>query len=169
MPIRNVNPATDAAAIAAIYAPFIADTIITFEEVPVSAVEMQKRIEAIVASPLNYPYIVYENDDGKVIGYAYGSQFRVRNAYRFTVETSLYLDINEQGKGVGSLLYKELLKRLKDGGFHSALGVVSLPNEASQRLHEKFGFTKCCHLRESGFKFGKWIDVGMWELLLQDS
>ncbi|ORY41375.1 phosphinothricin N-acetyltransferase [Rhizoclosmatium globosum] len=164
-----IRPATenDAEAIRDIYQPYITDTIITFEEEPVSVEEIRSRITKILAD--GYPYFVYEDPETKkILGYCYSSQFRTRNAYRFCTESSLYLinDDSVKGKGLGTLLYKHLIEELRVRKFHTVLGVVSLPNEASAKLHEKLGFTKCCHLRESGFKFGKWIDVGFWELIL---
>ncbi|KAJ3016717.1 UNVERIFIED_CONTAM: hypothetical protein HDU68_012073 [Siphonaria sp. JEL0065] len=164
-----IRPATieDASAIQAIYNPYITDTIITFEEEAVSIDEIKSRIESILSQ--GYPYIVYQDPETKqILGYAYSSQFRTRNAYRFTTESTVYLvnDPKVHGKGIGTLLYKRLIEECRNRGYHSILGVVALPNEASARLHEKLGFMKCCHLRDSGFKFGKWVDVGFWELLL---
>ncbi|KAI8610716.1 GNAT domain-containing protein [Chytriomyces sp. MP71] len=157
---------TDAQAIADIYNPYVRETAITFEEEPVSADAMRSRIEDIIAQ--GYPYIVYEGDDGAVVGYAYASQFRARHAYRFAAETSLYLKTGHTAQGLGSQLYTALIARCR-GKYHSLLGVVTLPNAASEKLHERFGFTKCAHLRESGLKFGKWLDVGFWELLIEHS
>ncbi|KAI9341506.1 sortase-like acyltransferase [Obelidium mucronatum] len=157
----------DAAAIQEIYNPYITETVITFEEDPVSAEEIKQRILSVLSQ--GYPYIVYEDEEShKILGYAYASQFRTRNAYRFTTESTVYLvsDPEVMGKGIGTLLYKRLIEECRQRKYHVILGVVALPNAASEKLHEKMGFTKCCHLRDSGFKFGKWIDVGFWELLL---
>jgi phosphinothricin acetyltransferase len=159
--IRPVLP-TDAPALADIYNPYIRDTIITFEEEPVSAAEMGARIAKVTAT---YPWLVWE-EDGAVLGYAYASTWRTRHAYRFAVETTIYLDRGHHGKGRGAALYRALLAELKQRGFHSALGCLGLPNEPSVRLHEKLGFRKAGHMTEAGWKFGAWADVGFWELML---
>lgn len=159
--IRPVLP-TDAPALADIYTPYIRDTIITFEEEPVSVAEMGARIAKVTAT---YPWLVWE-EDGAVLGYAYASTWRARHAYRFAVETTIYLAQGHHGKGRGAALYRALLAELKQRGFHSALGCLGLPNEPSVRLHEKLGFRKVGHMTEAGWKFGAWVDVGFWELLL---
>ncbi|WP_243323998.1 arsinothricin resistance N-acetyltransferase ArsN1 family B [Geothrix sp. SG200] len=159
--IRPVLP-TDAPALAEIYNPYVRDTLITFEEQPVTAEEMGARIAKVTAT---YPWLVWE-EDGRVLGYAYGSTWRTRHAYRFAVETTIYLDRGHQGRGRGVVLYQALLDELKQQGFHSALGCLSLPNAPSVRLHEKLGFRKVGHMTEAGWKFGAWVDVGFWELLL---
>src|ERR1035438_8768802 len=111
---------TDAQALAGIYNPFIRDTIITFEEEPVFAEEMATRIAKVTAS---YPWLVWE-EKGIVLGYAYGSTWRTRHAYRFATETTIYLGADGQGKGIGSRLYEALMVELKARGFHSALGCL---------------------------------------------
>jgi len=152
----------DATALAAIYNPYIRETVITFEEEVISADEMASRIAKVTA---DYPWLVWE-EDGTVIGYAYGSTWRTRHAYRFTTETTIYLAPEGQGKGLGRRLYEALLVDLKARGFHSALGGIALPNGPSVRLHEALGFQKVGHMREAGWKFGAWVDVGFWERLL---
>lgn len=152
----------DAKALAAIYNPFIRETVITFEEEAISEQEMASRIAKVTA---DYPWLVWE-EEGAVIGYAYGSTWRTRHAYRFTTETTIYLAPESQGKGLGSRLYEGLLTELKTRGFHSALGGIALPNGPSVRLHEKLGFRKVGHMTEAGWKFGAWVDVGFWERLL---
>jgi len=157
--IRNVSH-TDAPAIAEIYNHYIRETIFTFEEIKVDAKEIEKRIKNIT---VHYPWIVYEQD-GEILGYAYGGEWRTRSAYRFVAESAVYLRHNLPSKGIGSQLYAELLQRLKAQGIHSVMGVLGLPNEPSIRLHEKFGFKKAAHFAEVGYKFGKWVDVGYWQL-----
>jgi L-amino acid N-acyltransferase YncA len=161
---RLIRPAQpeDAAAIAAIYNHYIINTTITFEEQAVSEADMRLRLEEVVRT---HPWLVYESD-GAVIGYAYGHPFHARSAYRRTVECAIYLDHNHIGQGVGRKLYQHLLDLLSGEGYHVALGIVALPNEPSQRLHEALGFEKAGELREVGYKFGRWIDVGHWQLLL---
>jgi len=152
----------DAPVLADLYNLYIRDTTITFEEEEVTAVEMASRIEKVTAS---YPWIVWEVD-GVVLGYAYGSTWRTRHAYRFATETTVYLAPGVQGQGIGARLYEALMVELKARGFHSALGCLALPNEASVRLHEKLGFQKVGHMKEAGWKFGAWVDVGFWERML---
>lgn len=159
--IRPARP-SDAQALADIYNPYVRATIITFEEEPVSAEEMAARIGKVTAA---YPWLVWE-ENGAVLGYAYGTTWRTRAAYRFAVETTIYLAAEQQGKGVGSRLYEALMVDLKGRGFHSALGCLGLPNDPSVRLHEKLGFRKVGHMREAGWKFGAWVDVGFWERML---
>lgn len=159
--IRPARPG-DGAALAAIYNPCIRDTTITFEEEPVTAEEMAARIAKVTA---DHPWLVLE-EGGAVLGYAYASIWRTRAAYRFSTETTIYLAPEAQGRGIGSRLYQALLDELRDRGFHSALGCLALPNEASVRLHERLGFRKAGHMREAGRKFDRWVDVGFWELLL---
>lgn len=152
----------DAKALVAIYNPYVRETVITFEEEAISADEMASRIAKVTA---DYPWLVWE-EDGAVVGYAYGSTWRTRHAYRFTTETTIYLAPECQGKGIGSRLYEGLLAELKQRGFHSALGGIALPNAPSVRLHEALGFRKAGHMTEAGWKFGAWVDVGFWERLL---
>ena len=160
--IRSVV-AGDSGAIAEIYNDYVAKTVITFEEEPVSAPEMSRRIEE--AGSASLPWLVAERD-GKVVGYAYATPWRARSAYRFSVEVTVYLDPGCPRLWIGSRLYEALLAELRPQGVHAALGVIALPNEASVALHEKLGFAKVAHLREVGLKFGRWIDVGYWQRLL---
>jgi phosphinothricin acetyltransferase len=160
--LRDVNY-TDAGRIADIYNFYIENTIITFEYDRVSADDIVKRIEKIKAK--NYPFFVYE-EEGVVAGYAYLSKWRERVAYDITLETSVYLDKDKTGKGIGRILYQELIERAHKINLHSLIGVVSLPNEPSQRLHEYFGFSLVGNFKESGVKFGKLIDVEFWQLML---
>lgn len=163
----TIRPATphDAAAIAAIYNPYIAETTISFEEEPVSMEEMRGRIAAVQDGGL--PWLVLERG-GEIAGYAYATKWRVRHAYRFSVETSVYLAARHAGKGAGTALYTALLERLRAAGCHLAIGGIAQPNAASVALHEKMGYRKVAHFGEVGFKFGQWIDVGYWERRLDD-
>jgi L-amino acid N-acyltransferase YncA len=158
--------AADADAIAAIYTPYILNTIITFEEQPVSGAEMLARIDEVAGYSL--PWLVAETD-GKVVGYAYATKWKGRCAYRFSVETSVYLAVDQGGRGLGTLLYSALIAELKQRGMHSAIGGIALPNPASIALHEKLGFRQVARFVEVGFKFGRWIDVGYWQLQLSES
>lgn len=159
--IRTVK-LEDAHEIAEIYNYYILNTCFTFEEIPVSDEEMRKRIEAV---QLKLPWLVYENDN-EIIGYAYATDWKLRTAYKRTVESTVYLKNEAIKKGIGSLLYKELISRLTEMHIHAVIGGISLPNEASIALHEKFGYEKVGQFKEVGFKFKKWLDVGYWELII---
>jgi L-amino acid N-acyltransferase YncA len=152
--------AADADALADIYNPYIRDTIITFEETPVSAAEMARRVAEVGGHGL--PWLVAEAR-GAVIGYAYATPWRTRHAYRFAVESTVYLAPEGSGRGIGTRLYEALFERLADAGVHAVIGGIALPNPASVALHEKLGMAKVAHLPEVGFKFGRWIDVGYWQ------
>jgi L-amino acid N-acyltransferase YncA len=160
--IRDVKT-SDSVAIARIYNPYILDTVITFEEIPVTEEDISARISAILS--LGYPYIVAEQNE-QMIGYAYAGQWRTRAAYKHTVETSIYLNKTFTGHGLGTVLYTALLDRIKTLDIHVVLGGITLPNPVSVRLHEKLGFTKVANFTEVGYKFGRWLDVGFWELNL---
>lgn len=155
--------AADADAIAAIYDHYIAGTIITFEEESVGGDTMATRIADVEAAGL--PWLVAERD-GLVAGYAYATLWRPRRSYRHSTEVTVYVSHDCGGLGVGTALYGRLLPLLRERGYHVALGGIALPNGASVALHEKFGFRKVAHLEQVGFKLGRWIDVGYWELLL---
>jgi phosphinothricin acetyltransferase len=159
--IRQVKD-SDADALCRIYNKYITGTRITFEESSLQADEMVSRIKNIIQ---NYPWLVYE-EDGRILGYTYASQWKGRSAYRFSVETGTYIDSDFVGKGIGTILKRELLKALKDKSIHSVICGIALPNPASIALCEKFGFEKVAHLKEVGYKLGEWVDVGYWELIL---
>lgn len=158
---RGIRPATpdDARAIAAIYNHYITNTVITFEEAPVKPAEMARRMRAVIPA---LPWLVLEQED-RVTGYAYANPWRVRSAYRFSVESAIYLDSRFAGQGLGMALYRALLGEVHRRGMHTAFGVIALPNPASVALHEKCGFRKVGHLAEAGWKFGRWVDVGYWQ------
>jgi phosphinothricin acetyltransferase len=118
-----------------------------------------------VTNDLNLPWLVYESEN-QVKGYAYATQWKTRVAYSRTVESTVYMAPNEFGNGIGTKLYQELLNKLMALGYHSILGGIALPNDASIALHEKLGFVKVGQLKEVGFKFNEWIDVGYWEYLV---
>jgi phosphinothricin acetyltransferase len=154
----------DAEAIARIYNHYILNTIITFEEEVITAEEMQTRIDEVLGCSL--PWLVAEQE-GQVVGYAYASKWKGRCAYRYSVESTVYLDSGYAGKGFGTALYERLFALLKESGMHVVIGGVALPNPASVALHDKMGMKKVAHFEETGFKFGQWIDVGYWEVVLQ--
>ena len=152
--IRSVTSG-DAAAIAAIYHPYIRATPGSFEEEDVTAEVMAGRIAAATA---HYPWLVLELGD-RVIGYAYARKYHERAAYRHTVETAIYLHAGLHRQGYGRLLYGALLAQLPALGVRSAIGGISWPNPGSIGLHEAMGFVKVGHFPQIGFKFGDWIDV----------
>jgi L-amino acid N-acyltransferase YncA len=152
----------DAAEICEIYNHYVMQTTITFEEQPVAPNDMKKRMTEVLKG---LPWVVCE-EDGKVQGFAYASRWKGRCAYRYSVESTVYLDPAAIGKGIGSHLYQSLLAELRQRKLHTAMGGIALPNDASVALHEKFGFQKVAHFKEVGQKFEKWIDVGYWQLVL---
>lgn len=162
-PVIRLAEVTDAAAIASIYNPYIANTTITFEEQLLSAEQIAQRIRDIHVAGL--PWLVAE-DGAQVVGYAYASAWKARSAYRHSVEVSVYLQDQAQGKGWGSRLYETLFSALKERQVHVAIGGIALPNPGSVALHEKFGMKQVAHFEQVGFKFGRWLDVGYWQKLL---
>ncbi|KQN93635.1 acetyltransferase [Sphingomonas sp. Leaf231] len=162
--------AADAAAIAAIYAPFVLSGTVSFENEAPDAAAMRDRI---AASDGFYPWLVATSgDDGDgagVLAYAYATRFRDRPAYRYVVETSIYVAGATHGQGVGRLLYEALVDTLRAQGFTQAIGVIALPNDGSITLHEAVGFRRAGVYREVGYKQGRWIDVGFWQCELNPS
>jgi phosphinothricin acetyltransferase len=159
--IRPVRCA-DTAAICRIYNYYVENTVITFDETPVKAEIMEEHIRKITA---HFPWFVWE-EGGKIAGYAYLHPWKERWAYRFSTEDSIYLTQEAQGKGVGEKLLSRLLGEVKKTEIHTVVAGITLPNEKSIGLHEKFGFKKTAHFPEIGYKLGKWLDVGYWELIL---
>jgi phosphinothricin acetyltransferase len=163
MTIRPADPACDAAACAAIYAPSVHSSPISFEIVPPDAAEFGRRIARYAAT---HQFLVAE-DGGEVVGYAYACRWAERAAYDWSVETSVYVDGAHHGRGVGRALYTELFDRLRAQGFRIAVAGITLPNPASIGLHESMGFESIGALRDIGWKEGSWRDVGYWQLYLQ--
>lgn len=162
-PTLRPAQASDADAICAIYNHYVTTTAISFEEEPVSQADMAQRIADVNAAGL--PWLVLEVD-GRVVGYAYATKWRVRPAYRHSVESSIYLDQAFTGRRLAGALYRALLDELRARGLHRAIAGIALPNAASVGIHEKLGFRKVAHFSEVGKKFGCWRDVGYWELAL---
>ena len=148
---------SDAEAIAAIYRPYVEATRITFEEDAPDAAEIARRM----ANPI-HPWLVIEQDE-EVVGFTSTSQMRARAAYRWSVETGIYLKAEAQGRGLGVELYSAHLDLLARQGFVTAFGGIALPNPASVALHEKLGFEHVGTERLCGFKLGRWADVGRWQ------
>lgn len=159
--IRSVH-IEDAQALLDIYNYYVLHTTVTFDIEPLALETFQTKIEHIITS---YPFIVFESE-GEILGFAYGSRFRPKPAYDYVVESTVYVKHGHHGKQIGSKLYAELLKQLKQTKLHTVLGVLTVPNDASIKLHERFGFKQVATLDEVGFKFGQWQDVGIWQLHL---
>jgi L-amino acid N-acyltransferase YncA len=160
--VREVSD-HDADALAAIYNHYVRETIVTFEEEPITAAVMQTRVNAVRMAQL--PWLVLEVA-GTVAGYAYASKWRERVGYRFSVESTVYLRHDVGGRGYGTVLYDALLPALAARNVHAVMGGIALPNAASVALHEKIGMQKVAHFSEVGFKFGRWLDVGYWQMQL---
>ena len=169
----NIRPATpdDAAALLAIYAPYVAETAISFEyEVP-SEEEFRQRI---IGFSKEYPYLVAE-EDGRIVGYAYAHIFHGRAAYQWSVETSIYVDCHEKRKGIGKVLHEALEQALKAQGIlnmEAAIAYVEPEDEYlthdSIRFHEWLGYKKVAHFHQCGRKFGRWYDVVWMEKIIGD-
>lgn len=158
--IRDASK-NDSEAVAHIYNYYIENTVISFEEQTVSGSDIQRRVETVQEAGL--PWLVAV-EDNVVLGYAYATKWKERSAYRFSVETSVYLSSHAQGRGLGVALYEAMFPRLKAKGIHAVIGGIALPNPASVALHEKMGMKKVAHFEKVGFKFNQWQDVGYWQL-----
>lgn len=157
--IRNADKG-DSDAIAEIYNYYIEHSVISFEEKPVSGADMLRRVENVQEAGL--PWLVALEDD-VVVGYAYAAKWKERSAYRFCVETSVYLSKEMLGRGLGASLYEVIFTSLQEAGVHTVIGGIALPNPASVALHEKMGMKKVAHFEKVGFKFQQWHDVGYWQ------
>lgn len=153
---------SDSRQVAQIYNFYVGTSHATFELEPISDQEIGGTIADLISR--GFPFLVGE-EGGSILGYAYGRPFRPRPGYRQTIETAVYVRDGHAGNGLGSQLYEALFSEIT--GFHSAIATIALPNEASVRLHEKFGFERAGHIREAGFKFGRWFDVGYWQRMLR--
>jgi L-amino acid N-acyltransferase YncA len=152
--VRTASVA-DAEACAAIYAPYVTDTAISFETEPPGVEEMAARISAALET---HAWVVLE-EDGRVVGYAYGARFAPREAYRWSCEVSVYLEMGRTRTGGGRALYEALFALLAERGYRTAVGGMTLPNEASAGLHRAMGFEPVGTYRGIGFKHGAWHDV----------
>lgn len=163
--VLRMARAGDAEAFAAIYAPIVRDTPISFETEPPSVEEMRHRIEKYLET---YPWLVAERE-GRIDGYAYASAHRDRKAYQWSVDVSCYVHADARKRGVGKRLYTALLAILARQGFHSAFAGIALPNAASTALHEAVGFREIGRYREVGFKAGAWRDTAWYQCLLGEA
>ena len=169
----DIRPATpdDAAALLAIYAPYVAETAISFEYDVPSEEEFRQRI---IGFSKEYPYLVAE-EDGRIVGYAYAHIFHGRAAYQWSVETSIYVDRHEKRKGIGKVLHEELEEALKAQGIlnmEAAIAYIEKEDEYlthdSIRFHEWMGYKKVAHFHQCGRKFGRWYDVVWMEKIIGD-
>lgn len=159
MSVRVAVPA-DAPAVAAIYAPVVRDTSISFELTPPTVSEMRRRIVNTLA---DLPWLVSEDGEGVVDGYVYASRHRERPAYQWSVDVTAYVRWDSRGAGIGKKLYCALLSDLAALGYAQAFAGIALPNDASVALHESMGFSHIGVYRRVGFKHGAWHDVGWWQ------
>ena len=163
--MANIRPATrsDAAAVAAIYAPYCEGSAVSFEQVAPTAEDMARRIDTVIA---RRPWVVLE-DDGAVVGYAYAAPHNERWAYRWSVNTAIYIRGTHQRRGAGRALYGTLFDLLRHLGYYKAVAGITLPNPASVGLHEAMGFELVGVYRDIGHKLGAWRDVGWYQASIQ--
>jgi L-amino acid N-acyltransferase YncA len=161
MPRLRLAAPADAAAVAAIYAPFCLETAVSFETTAPDEGQMRERINTLTQ---RYPWLVAVSETGDVLGYAYAGKHRERAAYRWSVDFTAYLAPKAKRRGIGTALYRALMKICQSLGYCRAFAGITLPNEASVRLHEKIGFRAIGIYRRVGFKLGRWHDVGWWSL-----
>ena len=159
--IRNAH-INDAKQLVDIYNYYVLNSIVTFDDIPFDTNAFEDRIRAVSSK---FPFFVFE-DNGEILGYAYANTWRLKHAYKHTVESTIYLKHTATGKQIGTKLYTHLLDELKKQNYHSVIGGISLPNEENVLFHEKLGFKKVAHFNEAGLKFNNWVDVAFWQLTL---
>ncbi|MDG2222279.1 MAG: GNAT family N-acetyltransferase [Rubripirellula sp.] len=153
----------DAAVVADIYNHYIINSVVTFEMEAIEPQEVYRRMQMVES--LSLPWVIAEWDD-EVVGYAFASRWHQRAAYQNSAEATVYVEPNHCRRGIGVRLLEQLLELVSERKIHTLISGISLPNEASVSLHEKFGFQKVAHYKEVGFKFGNWIDVGYWQKMM---
>lgn len=156
-----IRPAagSDAAAIAALYRPFVEASRASFEEVPPDAAEIARRV---AGGSIVYPWFVAEHD-AQLVGFTSSTAFRQRSAYRWAVETGVYVAPGLQRQGIARALGERLIEELSTRGFVTAVAGITLPNAASVGLHEALGYAQAGLIRGAGFKLGQWADIGYWQ------
>ncbi len=154
----------DSDSLLAIYAPYIANTAITFEYQIPSKMEFRERVANIRKE---YPWLVCEINN-QIVGYAYASRFREREAYKWSVSLSIYINQNYHGKGIGKALYYALLELLKLQGYYNAYVTITLPNIKSESFHEAIGFKEIGVYHKAGYKLGAWHDIKGYELKINE-
>ena len=160
--IRRVKP-QDAKAITDIYNEYVLHSVATFDTEPVREEEMRARITEISS---RFPYFVYE-EDKEIAGYCYAHTWKEKAAYKYTLETTVYLSPRYKGKGIGRQLMERLIEECRAGGYHALIACITEGNEASCSLHEKLGFKKVSRFEKVGLKFGRWLDVVDYELIIK--
>jgi len=163
--VREVQ-ASDIPTLTQIYNHYIAETIITFDTQAFSYDDMAARIAEVQAQ--GYPFLVLQHQQ-EPVGYAYATRWKARHAYRFAVETTVYLAPEQTGQGLGRTLYTALFERLQPLKVHTILSCLTLPNPASVALHEALGMQQVAHFKEVGYKLGQWLDVGYWQIVLDNN
>ncbi len=153
----------DAPALLAIYAPFIEQTVISFEYTVPTVAEFAERVQSVLTQ---LPWLVYEQN-GQIAGYAYASKHRDRTAYQWSADTSVYIHPKFHRQGIARSLYIVLLDLLRKQGYYNAYAGITSPNEKSERFHESMGFTRLGNYEKVGYKFGEWHDVQWYNLVLQ--
>jgi L-amino acid N-acyltransferase YncA len=161
--VRLADPDSDATAVAAIYRPAVESSLATFEEVVPDGADMGERIRATLA---RLPWLVAADESGAVIGYAYASSHRERAGYRWSVDVSVYVGREQQGRGVGRALYDVLLELLRRQRFVNAFAGIALPNDASVALHRAVGMVPIGVYPQVGYKHGQWVDVAWFGMRL---
>jgi len=165
--VRVADPERDAARVAEIYAPYVAETIITFEEAAPAAVEVAARMRTVLGWT---PWLVASDaGDGRVIGYCYAARHRERAGYRWSVDISVYVDREWHGRGVGRALYGQLIPTLRRQGFVNLYAGIGLPNPASVAIHESLGMSLIAVYEKVGWKIGRWVDVAWYGTRLVDA
>jgi L-amino acid N-acyltransferase YncA len=165
MRVRLASAEADAARVAEIYRPAVEGNYISFEETAPTADEMAERMRKVLA---RLPWLVAEDESGLVVGYAYASPHRERAAYRWSVDISVYVDPAFHRRGIGRLLYDELLERLRDLGYLNVYAGVTLPNDGSVTLHEGIGMRRIGVYERVGYKLGEWRDVAWFGMRLAE-
>lgn len=150
----------DASELLDIYAPYITDTTITFEDVIPTIEDFKQRIRDISAK---FPYLVAIDENNKILGYAYAHSYKPRAAYEWTVEVSIYIDQNYKGHGLGTKLYHHLERLLKQQGVVNLMARITQENAASIRFHKKLGYQETGVFHKVGFKFNRWLDITWME------
>lgn len=163
-PTIRLITASDVEAVREIYLPYVRNTSITFECTEPSIEEFTHKIETIASQ---YPWVVYE-DNAKILGYAYASRHRSKEAYDWSPESTIYVKEGAHGKGIGRKLYQTLFSILKLQGYVNVYAGVTQPNEKSDKLHEAVGFTQLGLFKNIGYKLGKWHDTKWYQLALRD-
>lgn len=148
-----------------LYNWYIDHSVATFETEPVTLPDFSERVERITKK---YPWLVLE-EENEIKGYAYLGSFHERDAYRYTVDLSIYLKQSERGKGYGSKLMEAIIALAKEDGYHSMVSLITEGNLSSEAIHAKFGFTKMVVLPRLGYKFNRWVGVSYWLLKLTES